>query len=129
MQVRVRYCECDPMGVAHHASYLPWLEMARTELVRDQGVSYASMEREGTFLVVADLSVRYRRPARYDDVLEIVTEVSRLTRARVEHTYEVRLAERDGVVADRVLLATATTTLACVDPTGKPRLMPDVLFT
>jgi len=41
VRVRVRYCECDPMGVVHHAAFIPWLEMGRTELLRDAGVSYA----------------------------------------------------------------------------------------
>jgi acyl-CoA thioester hydrolase len=59
------------MGVVHHAAYAPWLEIGRTELLRDCGVSYADMERAGVFLVVTHLSCRFRRPVFYDDVVEV----------------------------------------------------------
>ena len=62
MRFRVRYAECDPMNVAHHASYAPWLEMGRTELLRQGKVSYAELEQAGVFLVVTKLELRYRRP-------------------------------------------------------------------
>ncbi len=71
MTVRVRYAECDPQNVVHHASYPVWLEMARTELLREQGVVYRELEASGVMFVVARLSVRYRRPARYDDTLTV----------------------------------------------------------
>ena len=66
LQLRVRYVECDPMGVVHHSSYLPWMEMGRTELLRDVGMSYAALETAGVFLVVTKVEVKYRRPLRYD---------------------------------------------------------------
>ncbi|MFM9956723.1 MAG: acyl-CoA thioesterase [Phycisphaerales bacterium] len=122
VRLRVRYCECDPMGVAHHAAYIPWLELARTELLRVTGVSYADMERAGVYLVVARLEARYKAPARYDDELEILTKVSGGGRARIDHEYEVWLWTQD---AGRTrLLCTASSTLACVDSTGHPRALP-----
>lgn len=135
LQVRVRYCECDPMGVAHHASFAPWLEMGRTELLRAGGVSYAQLERAGTFLVVARLDMRFRRPARYDDLLDIHTRVQRVTRVKIVHDYEVRLIARTDDDVDAIrnraddLLVTATTTLACVDRDGRPQALPDWLVT
>nr|HRJ50973.1 acyl-CoA thioesterase [Phycisphaerales bacterium] len=84
--LRVRYCECDPMGVAHHSAYAPWLEMGRTELLRTAGVSYARLEAGGTFLVVVLLELTFRRPALYDDVLEIRTGVRPGGRVKIEHT-------------------------------------------
>src|SRR5436190_12187766 len=75
-RLRVRYCECDPMGVAHHAAYVPWLEIGRTEILRDTGVTYADLEKHGVFLVVVKLEVRYRRPVRYDDLVEVRTRVT-----------------------------------------------------
>lgn len=125
-RLRVRYVECDPMGVAHHSSYVPWLEMARTELLRGSGLSYAALENAGVFLVVAALDAKYRAPARYDDVLEIETRVARITAARLEHEYEVRLIERLGSPAEGTLML-ARTTLACVDAHGRVRPIPDVL--
>jgi len=128
--VRVRYCECDPMGVAHHAAFVPWLEMGRTELLRGCGVTYAELEQAGVFLVVAKLDARYRRPARYDDLLEIRTRVTQATRVKIVHAYEVRVLERSGEDVGELrnhgedLLVAATTTLACVDRDGRPQALP-----
>jgi len=135
VELRVRYCECDPMGVAHHASFAPWLEIARTELLRSCGVSYRQLEAAGVFLVVARLAISYRRPTKYDDVLRIAVRVERAGRVKLVHGYEVRLIGRDEAASAganlaelaRVgddLLATAQTTLACVDGGGKPSLLP-----
>lgn len=119
------------MGVAHHASYAPWLEMARTELLRTSGVSYAQLEAAGVFLVVARLAISYHRPARYDDLLRITATVERARGVKIDHRYEVQLLERPGTggagetraIGDS-LLATATTTLACVDGRGVPQRLP-----
>ena len=117
--IRVRYAECDPMGVAHHTAYPVWFEMGRTELCRAGGVRYRDLEAEGVLLAVTALSVRYRAPARYDDELELTTTLSRMTRVKLEHVYELR---RDGEI-----LTTAETTLACLGTDGRPRLLPDGL--
>ena len=110
------------MNVAHHAVYPVWLEMARTELLREQGVRYRDLESAGTYFVVAQMDVRFRAPARYDDVLRVSAwQVPTTSRAKVEHGYELR---RDGT-----LIATATTTLVCVDASGKPRRVPVELAT
>ena len=69
--VRVRYPEADQMGVAHHAYYLIWCELARTRHLAEQGVSYRDLEAEGLRLPVVDVSVRYRVPARFDDLLSV----------------------------------------------------------
>jgi len=128
--VRVRYCECDPMGVAHHASFAPWLEMARTELLRPHGRSYAAMERDGVYLVVTALEVRYRRPARYDDVLAIHASPELVGRARLRHDYTITLREPGDGRTERLSagpLATARTELACVNAQGRPTPLPDGL--
>jgi len=136
-QLRVRYVECDPMGVAHHSSYAAWLEIARTELLRPMGRSYKAMEQEGVFLVVTKLEIRYRRPIRYDDVIEVHTRLDSAAGVRLRHAYEIKLIERDGAEPDRTdpavpidgVCAIATTELACVDASGKPRPLPDWLQT
>ncbi|NNE70671.1 MAG: acyl-CoA thioesterase [Rhodothermales bacterium] len=95
MQRRVRYRECDPMGVVYHAHYVDWFEEARTEALRDLGLPYAALEQDGVFMPVVDLAVRYHHPALYDDLVEIVTTVSdELPTTRVRFDYRVF---RDGI--------------------------------
>jgi acyl-CoA thioester hydrolase len=117
--IRVRYAETDRMGLLHHANYLVYFEQGRTELLRSQGFTYRTMEDQGFLLVLAKAAVRYRRPARYDDVLTLRTTVVRTTAVRIEHRYEVL---RDGS-----LIADGETTLACVDRDGQLQALPDWL--
>ena len=135
-QIRVRYVECDRMGVAHHSSYLPWMEMGRTELLRAVGESYAALEEAGVFLVVTKLEVKYRRPIVYDDVVEIRTRAHASGRIKIRHTYEVVLTERMGSKPDsdsdpRVphggVCAVATSEIACVNAEGRPVPLPSWL--
>jgi acyl-CoA thioester hydrolase len=122
LALRVRYNECDPMGVAHHAAYPVWFELGRTELLRaTTATDYRALEREGVFLAVTALAVQYRRPARYDDVLTLTTTVVNIGFVKIEHEY--RLVRGD------TLLATGATTLACLDHAGKPRRLPEHLMT
>jgi acyl-CoA thioester hydrolase len=115
--IRVRYAETDKMGLLHHANYLVYFEQARTDLLRSQGLTYREMEDQGFFLVITNLEVKYRSPARYDDMLTVKTTVARTTAIRIEHTYEVSCAGRP--------VAEGRTTLACVDREGKPQALPD----
>ncbi|RMF73198.1 MAG: acyl-CoA thioesterase [Planctomycetota bacterium] len=115
--IRVRYAEVDAMGVLHHARYLVYFEMGRTELLRANGLAYAEMERRGLYYVVARLEVRYKAPARYDDVLTLKTRTTRFTPVRVDHAYEL---ERDGR-----LLAEASSTLALVNAAGEVTPLPE----
>jgi acyl-CoA thioester hydrolase len=119
IQVRVRYAETDRMGLLHHANYLVYFEQARTELLRDAGVTYRDMEDQGYLLVLTKVEVRYLRPARYDDVLTVRTRVERVTFVRIDHRYEVL---RGGE-----LLAEGSSTLACVDRDGRPQALPGSL--
>ena len=131
-RVRVRYHECDPMRVAHHASYAPWLEIARTDLLRAAGTSYAAMEAAGVFLVITRMDIRYRRPIRYDDLIEVRVRVEPMGAVRIRHRYEIVLLERDGREPDAAdpavpgdgVCAVATTELACVEGSGRPRPLP-----
>lgn len=122
-RLRVRYCECDPMNVAHHAAYIPWLEIGRTELLRTGGVAYAQLERAGVFLVIAKLEAAYRRPVLYDDVVEVRTRVASASRVKVVHAYEVVVVERGGEPTE-IVAAVAGTTLACVDRDGRVQTLP-----
>jgi len=116
--IRVRYAEADQMGVAHHSRYWVYFEAGRTELLRAQGTAYRDLEQQGVFFVVAKCSARYYAPARYDDVLTLTTRVGKLGRVRIDHAYELRRKNDDE------LIATAETTLACVDRQGRLRPIP-----
>lgn len=114
------------MGVAHHAAYIPWLEIGRTELLRKSGVSYASLEAGGLLLVIVGLEVKYRRSVKYDDVVEIRTHWFGGGRVKIQHRYEVVVIERDGAACETTA-AVASTTLGAVDRDGKIRELPDWL--
>jgi acyl-CoA thioester hydrolase len=117
--IRVRYAETDRMGLLHHANYLVYFEEGRTELLRSLGMSYRDLEDQGYLLVLTRAQVRYRRPARYDDLLTLRTTVLRTTLVKIVHRYEVF---RDGE-----LLAEGETTLGCVDREGRVQQLPESL--
>lgn len=119
IEIRVRYQETDAMGVLHHANYLTYFEMGRTELLRAEGFDYRRVEEAGAFLVIARISCRYRRPARYDDVLRLRTTLVRISPAKIEHAYQLFRGDE--------LLAEAESTLACVDRQGQLQRVPDWL--
>lgn len=109
VEMRVRYAETDQMGVAYHTHYLVWCEVARTDHMRRRGVAYRELENQGLRLAVVEASVRYRQPARYDDLLSVRCWVRDVASRRVEFGYAV---ERAG---DNALLATARTALIALD--------------
>jgi acyl-CoA thioester hydrolase len=117
--IRVRYAETDRMGLLHHANYLVYFEQGRTELLRSRGLSYKDLEDQGYLLVLTKVEVRYRSPARYDDLLTLRTSVVRTTAVRIDHKYEML---REGM-----LVAEGTSTLACVDREGRVQALPDFL--
>jgi acyl-CoA thioester hydrolase len=119
IQIRVRYAETDRMGLLHHANYLVYFEQGRTELLRAQGLAYKDLEDQGFLLVLARVQVRYRRPARYDDLLTLRTTVTRTSAVKIEHRYELL---RDGEV-----LAEGESTLGCVDRQGQLQILPEIL--
>lgn len=120
LRLRVRYCECDPMGFVHHASYLPWLEMGRTEILRESGVAYRQLEEAGVFLVIVKLDCRFKKPGRYDDEIEVRTRVVGGSRVKIEHEYDVVRCSDAG----DELLMTAVSTLACIDRAGRVQELP-----
>ncbi len=121
IDIRVRYAEVDQMGALHHSRYWPYFEMGRTELLRQGGVPYRDMERGGAFFVVARCSAKFHAPARYDEVLTLTTRLVKMGQAKIDHAYEL-IRKSDGQ-----LLATAQTTLACVDRQGRVIRIPDSL--
>ena len=118
-EIRVRYVETDAMGVLHHSQHLIYFEIGRTEALRTDGGSYRAVEEGGLFLVITEAEVKYRRPAKYDDLLTLTTRTARVTPARLEHAYELH---RGGE-----LIATGRTVLACVDAHGNVHRVTDAL--
>jgi acyl-CoA thioester hydrolase len=118
VEFRVRYAETDQMGVVYHSHYLVWCEIGRTDFIRGLGTSYADMERAGIRLAVADASVRYHAPARYDDVIRVETTLGDVRSRAITFDYLIRNAD----TGER--LVTARTTLVCIDPAGRPVALP-----
>lgn len=120
VEFRVRYAECDAMGYLHHAKYWEYFETARTELLRRNGFRYRDLETQGVFFVVYKAACKYLLPIVYDDLVTVSVTVERITRTRVDHRYEVTRGDER--------MCEASTTLACVSRDGRPRLMPDSLW-
>lgn len=118
-EFRVRYAETDQMGVVHHSRYLPWCEIGRTEFIRGLGKSYAELEASGVLLAIAECSLRYHAPARYDDLVRVVTTLAEVRSRGVTFDYVITRAES----GER--LATARTVLVSIDRAGRPIRLPD----
>ena len=117
MEIRVRYQETDGQRRVHHANYLTYFEMGRTEMLRTHGHTYRAFEDAGLFMVVADASCKYQAPAEYDDLLVLRTRVEKVGAAHIKLAYEV--------IRGTTIIATGTTTVVCVDAEGKVRRLPD----
>ncbi len=118
VELRVRYGETDQMGVVYHPHYLAWVEIGRTEHIRALGTSYRDIERSGIRLAVAEASVRYIAPARYDDVIRVDTTLASVASRSLTFDYIVLHAEP----GDR--LATARTLLVSIDERARVAAMP-----
>lgn len=117
LEIRARYCECDPMGVVHHTVYPVWFEMGRTELLRASGSTYADLESRGILLAVTRLDVRYRKPAKYDELLTLETTLRDVGHVKIEHSYRLSRGGEELVLGE--------TTLACIDRDGRVQALPD----
>jgi acyl-CoA thioester hydrolase len=118
--VRVRYAETDQMGLVYYANYYIYFEIGRVEYMRQRGVAYKQMEIEDdSFIVVAESNCRYRRPARYDDLLRIRTRVSEVRRRTIRFAYEI-VNDASGE-----LLAAGETLHVVCDSKGRPKALPD----
>jgi acyl-CoA thioester hydrolase len=101
--IRVNYSETDQMGVAYHARYLVWMDIARTEHLRLCGASYRELEARGLRLAVSRVALRYLRPARFDDPVRIRCWVRSLASRRVDFGYAMEHADDQGLLATGVV--------------------------
>ena len=111
-QIEVRYAETDMMGVVYHGSYLPWLEVARTALLAAEGLPYRELERDGFFLPVIEVNLRYLRPARYADLVTVHAIIREKPALRMRIDYELFRGEEK--------LAEGHTLHVFIDKAGRP---------
>jgi acyl-CoA thioester hydrolase len=113
IQFRVRYSETDQMSVVYHGNYVPYFEMGRVEWLRNKGISYKSLEESGIALPIVSMTINYKKPARYDDLLTVITKFKGHSSVKIEFDYEIRNENNE-------LLTTAHFILVFVDiNTGK----------
>ncbi|HEY7166987.1 MAG TPA: thioesterase family protein [Candidatus Binatia bacterium] len=119
---RIIYGDTDQMGVAYYANYLRWFEVGRSELLRAIGLPYGTIEAQGFHFPVTEVNCRYAQSARYDDLIEIATEISSMGRATFVCGYNIRRAP------DGAHLASGSTKHACVDRNGRIVRIPEILL-
>ncbi|HEY6252224.1 MAG TPA: thioesterase family protein [Candidatus Angelobacter sp.] len=120
VKLRVRYAETDQMGVVYHSNFVIWFEIGRVELMRQLGFRYRDMEQhENCHIPVADMRVRYKEPAYYDDEIVVRTRLQDVHRSLLRFRYQVFRA------GDEVLLAEGETTHLVVDDKLKRRSLPE----
>jgi acyl-CoA thioester hydrolase len=121
IQIRVRYSETDQMRVVYHGNYAQYFEIGRVEWLRNKGISYKSMEENGIMLPVVSLTMNYKKPARYDELLTLKTILKNKTSVKIEFDYEL-YNESDE------LLTTGNSILVFVDmKTGRPVAPPQYI--
>jgi acyl-CoA thioester hydrolase len=122
INVRVRYSETDQMSVVYHGNYIPYFEMGRVEWLRNKGVSYKSLEESGIALPIVSMTINYKKPARYDDLLTVVTRFKSQSSVKIEFDCEIRNEKNE-------LLTTAQFILVFVDmKIGKPIVPPQYIL-
>jgi len=115
-QIRVRFAETDAMGIVHHSRYLPWLESARVEYLRDLGHPYAELRVEGIDFTVLEAYVQYRQPVQFDELVDVHLRLGGVTRATFQIGYLLTVASETR--------ATGVTVHGCVNAQGRPLRMP-----
>lgn len=118
MEIKIYYEDTDAAGVVYYANYLRHLERARTEFMLEQGIDVAEYHARGFIFAITHVDIRYKRPARLGETIEITTEIAERKNARI--------VLKSRIVRGEVLLAEACVTFACLDREGKPRRFPEI---
>jgi acyl-CoA thioester hydrolase len=119
VDIRVRYAETDPMGVAYYANYLVWFEVGRSEFCRKRGFRYADLEALGYKLVVTDVHCRYRNSARYDETVMVRTKLKGVNKRMITFGYQILRKDQEEVIAE------GETRHICIDSNGKTKSLPE----
>ncbi len=119
---RVRYAETDAMGIVHHSTYIVWFEEGRSDFMRQIGVPYSEIERNGYYFTVVDVKARYILPAVYDEEVVVRTRLVEVKSRKLSIRYEVFRA------SDWTLLAEGESHHICVNRAFKVARIPDGYF-
>lgn len=120
--LRVRYAETDPMKYVYYGNYATYLEVARVELFRSLGISYDEIEKKGILLPVSEYTIKYIKPAFYDQLLTIKTSIKKLPGVRIIFDYDIYNENNEKI-------SSAQTTLFFLDAhTNKIIACPDFLM-
>ena len=115
-EIRVRYEDADPMGYLHHSKYFTYFEIGRMDLFRAAGGNYRELEESGIFAVVVSAECKFRKPARFDDLLVVQTKLAKFTMVKIQYEYCL-LREQEN-------LARAKVTVALVNSDGQVQPVP-----
>lgn len=119
-ELRVRYAETDAMGIVHHATYPVWMELGRSDFLRELGQSYADWEARGVRLVVNEIRVRFRSPAHYDELVQVQTHLREAGRRRLVFGYRITRGD--------ALLAEGESIHLVAGPDNRARVLPEDLL-
>ncbi|MBN1309433.1 MAG: YbgC/FadM family acyl-CoA thioesterase [Chitinispirillaceae bacterium] len=117
MQLRVYYEDTDCGNVVYYANYLRYMERSRTEYMRERGIDLAHWRQRGTMFMVVDVKVKYRAPARYNDLLDVESSVTEITSASI--TFSTMIYRHN-----RQLLVQGVVRIACTDSDGRIKRIP-----
>lgn len=125
-KLRVRYGETDQMGIVHHSEYINYLEIARIEYLRARGMSYQELEDKGYGLPVVSIDINYKKPAKYDDELNLHTSL--IEKGRCKLVFQTTINN-----SEDLLVCSAKVTLVCVKldlfkPTALPEFLLDLIL-
>lgn len=121
ISIRVRYNEVDQMGFLHHSRYFTYFEIGRTEFLRQSGYTYREFEINKLYLVVAEIQCKYKYPIRYDEIVNVITCLAKMSPAKIQHRYEIWDEHKTK------LHAIGESTLACVNEKGELQKIPEFL--
>lgn len=120
--IRVRYAETDKMGVVYHGNYAQYLEVARTDALRQVGLSYKSFEDNGVMMPVLSIQCKFLKSAYYDDELTIITTIKQLPKVRIHFHYEIYNPSNE-------LITKAEVELVCIDMETKKLITAPAVLT
>jgi acyl-CoA thioester hydrolase len=121
-KIRVIYADTDAMGIVYHTNYIKWFEIGRNELMRQLGVIYADVEKQGYNLPLTKVNCHYLLPARYDDILIVETQIDYIKRASIKFDYNIWDEHSKNILVE------GYTVHACTNNEGKIRRIPQIIL-
>ncbi|MBQ6005829.1 MAG: acyl-CoA thioesterase [Selenomonadaceae bacterium] len=97
---RVKFFDTDTFGIVHHSNYIRWFETGRVEFLRELGIDLNEMMSDGILFPIVDIGAKFHAPAKFDDVLEIVTTAEALTKAKMKFNYVIRKCGEEKILAE-----------------------------